>query len=254
MNDQKNNSNAVDLFWTGGWDSSYRLLELLLIKKLTVQPHYIIDARRPSSRYEIHSMNTLKKCLDELFPEVREQLLPTIYFERNQIIQDSYLREAYGNIKKHRHIGDQYVWLAEYCKEHHLDSVEISVEKSYNHSFNDDVHHYIGDEYNGNNTAQNELFKELKPHFNTLFVHFNFPVSHLTKWDMLYVARDKQWMHLMNRTWFCFRPKLFDQPCGSCKPCLQIISDEFTWRIPRHRIYMGKMRILYSNWRNRNYQ
>ena len=34
---------AVKLLWTGGWDSTFRLLQLLLLYEKKVQPYYIID-------------------------------------------------------------------------------------------------------------------------------------------------------------------------------------------------------------------
>lgn len=35
------------LLWTGGWDSTFRVLQLLLCSRDAVQPHYIIDPERP---------------------------------------------------------------------------------------------------------------------------------------------------------------------------------------------------------------
>ena len=36
------------LLWTGGWDSTYRLLDLLLVQKQHVQPYYV---EMPLERY-----------------------------------------------------------------------------------------------------------------------------------------------------------------------------------------------------------
>ena len=35
---------ATPLLWTGGWDSTFRLLSLLLREQREVQPYYILDS------------------------------------------------------------------------------------------------------------------------------------------------------------------------------------------------------------------
>ncbi len=36
------------LFWTGGWDSTFRLLQLLLDEHKAVQTYYLLDSFRAS--------------------------------------------------------------------------------------------------------------------------------------------------------------------------------------------------------------
>jgi len=40
MQDQ---TEPINLFWTGGWDSTFRLIQLVFVNKKTVHPYYIID-------------------------------------------------------------------------------------------------------------------------------------------------------------------------------------------------------------------
>ena len=47
---------CVNLLWTGGWDSTFRLLSLVLIKRKPVQPFYVIDVGRVSTIREIKTM------------------------------------------------------------------------------------------------------------------------------------------------------------------------------------------------------
>jgi hypothetical protein len=44
---------VINLLWTGGWDPTYRLLELLLIEDQMVRPHYIVDPECESIANEI---------------------------------------------------------------------------------------------------------------------------------------------------------------------------------------------------------
>ena len=39
----------VNILWTGGWDSTFQLLSLLLLHGRKVTPYYLIDAERLST-------------------------------------------------------------------------------------------------------------------------------------------------------------------------------------------------------------
>ena len=49
----------VNLLWTGGWDSTFRLCQLILVKRKNVQPYYIIDNKRKSLQKELITMDIL---------------------------------------------------------------------------------------------------------------------------------------------------------------------------------------------------
>ena len=56
---------SIDIFWTGGMDSTYRVLELILIEEKKVCPHYIIDLSRASTLYEIKAIEKRLKKTEE---------------------------------------------------------------------------------------------------------------------------------------------------------------------------------------------
>ena len=66
----------TDIFWTGGLDSTYRVLELLLCKKRKVQPYYIIDPDRSSTLYELKAIEKIKSILNLRDSRTNETLLP----------------------------------------------------------------------------------------------------------------------------------------------------------------------------------
>ncbi len=70
---------AANLLWTGGWDSTFRLLELLLVKGKVVQPYYIIDADRNSTGMELRTMEELKRRIFAEYPGATNLLRPTIF-------------------------------------------------------------------------------------------------------------------------------------------------------------------------------
>ena len=53
----------VKLLWTGGWDSTFRLIQLA-VKGAKVQPYYIILEDRRSTLKEIGQMSRIKKDLE----------------------------------------------------------------------------------------------------------------------------------------------------------------------------------------------
>ena len=69
-----NSHRETSLLWTGGWDSTYRLLELLLVHGGTVQPYYLIDTHRRSLRLELRTMRRIKSLLFEQHREAWELL------------------------------------------------------------------------------------------------------------------------------------------------------------------------------------
>ena len=52
---------TTTLLWTGGWDSTFRLLYHVLIDKQPVQPIYFINPDRQSLREELKSMALIRK-------------------------------------------------------------------------------------------------------------------------------------------------------------------------------------------------
>ena len=73
---EKDKPEPVHLAWTAGWDSTFRLLQLLLIEKRPVQPHYIVRPEE-STGQEIDAMHRIRRRLLSDYPEAREGLKPT---------------------------------------------------------------------------------------------------------------------------------------------------------------------------------
>src|SRR5687768_2173151 len=101
--------NPVKLLWTGGWDSTFRLLDLLLVKKRAVQPYYIISRSRQSCEMEIKTMEKIRNLIFKKNPETRKMLLPLITKERNSIAISKDITEKYNQLFSITYLGDQYV-------------------------------------------------------------------------------------------------------------------------------------------------
>ena len=53
------------ILWTGGWDSTFRMLQLALEGVELVQPIYVTGTNRPSESIEIQTMNRILPMLRE---------------------------------------------------------------------------------------------------------------------------------------------------------------------------------------------
>ena len=72
------------VFWTGGLDSSFRVINLLMTTKDPIQPHYIVR-HEESTGNEIDAMNNIRRAASKKNPEFRSRLLPTIYTNEDSI-------------------------------------------------------------------------------------------------------------------------------------------------------------------------
>jgi hypothetical protein len=231
--EKPNSPEVAHLLWTGGWDSTFRLLQLLLQKKRLVQPHYIIDPFRKSLGIEMDTMRRLKLLLFHHYPSSRPLLLPTNFINKNLIAPDKKITGTWHILKKlNIHVGYQYEWFARYCKESGLHHLELSLEKSVNPDYSKDIVHYITGYPEYPETKKHSYHASIETNMKFLFQHFSLPLHRITKKEMRTIAEEHGWLPVLEKTWFCHTPFFNSIPCGKCTPCKQIYLDEFTWRMP----------------------
>jgi hypothetical protein len=193
-------ASKINLFWTGGWDSTYRLLEILLKDKKIVQTYYIIDPNRPSHELEMNRMDKIRKLIYRKYPSTRDQFLPTIRIELFDIQEDAVIEKAFKEANEKQHLGNQYDWLARFCKQFGIDNMELCVQKLGNPALPCRFSPFFeNDQNNGELVYKKSLLNE--PEY-VLFRRFKFPILHLTKQDMLNAARQNGWLGIMKKTWF----------------------------------------------------
>ncbi|HEX8017004.1 MAG TPA: hypothetical protein VF465_17360, partial [Flavobacterium sp.] len=118
-----------NLLWTSGWDSTFRLLQIILIEKENVQPIYIIDKTRRSLKVELEGIKKIQEKIKELHPEAYERILPVWYAEEDLTLNKEIV-ESSNYINSFVKLGSQYSWLAQFCHNHNLNNVEISNDKN----------------------------------------------------------------------------------------------------------------------------
>ncbi len=224
----------VNLLWTGGWDSTFQLLQLLLIYKCSVSPFYLIHEDRPSTSIEIKTMKDIKNYLIKKYPHTKKLLSPTQFYALCDILPNKEITSAYQSIIKNTPIGIQYDWLARLCTEKNIFDLQMSIEKPVKSKENDwDA---IFDTMLYEDVVHTQTVYRFDPKYKTsdiykIFRHFVFPVRNITKVHMNEIATENGWGKIMNMTWFCHTPTFKMTPCGICKPCIQTIDSGLGWRI-----------------------
>jgi hypothetical protein len=223
----------VKLFWSGGWDSTFRLLQLVLSEKKLVQPYYLIDPKRKSLRNELKARREIINHLVREHPETRSLILPTIYYEVGDIVHDDELEQGYKEHRKTKRCESQYLWQAEYCKQFNIQDLEMAAERD-EHDVPEVEKRYFGHFAEG--TGKSGEYRIAKIHVNEpiykIFGWYTFPIYDLSRQDMELEAARHGWSEYMQMTWFCHSPLRGRYPCGTCLPCQQAIKKGQGRRIP----------------------
>ncbi len=221
LNDKKTITNV---FWTGGWDSTYMLIKLLKQNK-TVQPIYVIDNGRASRNNEMLAMAEILKHLENLGGEV----LPIVQININEIKENEEISNSYKNLCKKVRLGSQYDWIARLALEYPGIAMGIekpngefsgclaAIEKTGKLIFKDgvgfiDVNHSSQDCIN-------------------IFGNVCFPIIELTETDMVKDIKEWGLEKVMKYIWFCHAP-INGIPCGTCRPCQQKMECKMNFLLP----------------------
>ena len=207
----------INILWTGGWDSTYRILELVLIEHQTVRPYYVIDPKRKSIALEIIAMTLIRNAIKKTSPIHAAHLLPLEIIHREVIPVDEEISGWFQQLSSKTHIGSQYEWLARFAK-HNTNELELCVDYTWDTPENDELYDfYIYPilQGKGHDCRIEGPFPE--PAIQ-LFAYFRFPTIYRTKADMRIIAEKQGFVDIMKLTWFCHKPRN-GLPCGQCRPC-----------------------------------
>ena len=232
MNQHKSND-AVNLFWTGGWDSTFQLLHFLLVNQRPVQPYYILDDERQSTGIEIYCRSKILQSINHNYPKAFPLIYPTIYINKELIENDQTISSSWNKIYLDHHIGTQYDWLPRFCKQNCITNMQIGLFKSDkleapSKFYNYHMKYFALRNENQENFITHHLMKE----YHTLFRYFEGSLLQTTKQEMYQFAHHNNWLDTLNLTNFCYRPSVKIKACGICSPCTQAIDNSMGWRIP----------------------
>jgi hypothetical protein len=237
-------NDLVPLLWTGGWDSTFRLLQLLLLERRGVQPYYLIDADRASTGAEMRAMKDIKMRLFHEHPHTKGLLPRVEYTEVSEIEPDREITEAFRAVAAKSPLGSQYDWIARFCQQRGIQGIELCVHR-------DDTAHAVLESIvleqrlEGRTTCVLDMARAPREE-RALFHRLQFPLFGLSKLEMAAASRAHDWDRYMDLTWFCHHPTARRQPCGTCTPCLHAIKEGLGRRIPlRRRVFSLFHRALF---------
>lgn len=205
----------VQLLWTGGWDSSFRLMQLLLVEGRAVQPIYILDTGRASTLHEVRAMNQIRAALLPRLPDA-SLLAPTRVLVAAEFPPTLEMQRAREEILESAWIGEQYVWLAGVAETLGWQGVELCL-LDLDTAGPPGTSGWKSVVFKG----PGELREGAAPQ---LFKYWSFPIMHLTKPRMRELAREQGFLDVLARRWFCQDP-LAGRACGRCRPCMYSNTD-----------------------------
>ena len=203
---------VVEIFWTGGFDSSFRMTQLSR-REVNIQPYYLADNRN-SEEKELEAIRNISKRLME-HKDTRCKILPLIKVEPNERNDNAEITAAYERITQKEHLGSQYDWLARFAMLHpgveigvHQQAIELIEKYGALKKVEDDEigPYWIVD--------REKTDKDISRIFQDLHI----PLAEYTKLKMKEEYISGGYEDIMHMTWFCYNP-IRNKPCGFCTPC-----------------------------------
>lgn len=245
----------VKILWTGGFDSSCRMIQLSKFD-ITVQPYYLVDAKcRRSIENELNAISQVKNDIEK-HPETRCVIKPLIKADVSELTSDKEIKAAHRRMRKKIGIGMQYEWLAGFALRN--PGIELCLEREeggpiFTYFNKTGALRSVGEgvlscvEFDKSETEKDLL---------SVFGNFRFPLSIRTKTKLELVEEYKRlgFEDTMYKTWFCHNP-IKGEPCGTCNPCKAVVSDGLQFRMPpaalkRHAIDIkNENKIWFRLWK-----
>ena len=216
-----NNQEPVYLFWTGGYDSTARLCQLVIEQQIPVQPIYIdfnLDNQtydqfwvRKNRKQEKKAMNNIIKKIIKKYPNFKNLIYP-IKFIRDKHDNPEFTKMFNKmNLFPRKRRIHQYLYLSQYA--YNLKKfVEIGVLGIHKNSkFANFLQNNLVDEGNNYRIRGENPMKYIK-----------FPLYNQTKEDILNRAILNNYDDILLQSWSCWFPKN-GKPCKRCPMCKERI-------------------------------
>lgn len=226
-----NNNNIYYVYWTGGYDSTFRLCEMLIVENKIVQPIYVSlvldnDCKteescnklwlRRNRKEERKAMNEIINKLHSKFPKTVRTLLPLIEIDEeinDDLFNFQFEKKFYRNNlfprKRRKH---QYLFLSKYAY-YNKTPIDIGVLGIHQKS---KFANFL--KYNLKRTTDNFVV----PLIGHPLSYINFPLYGRTKEILLEQAKENDFDDILQLTWSCWFPKN-GKPCGKCPMCKERI-------------------------------
>lgn len=213
---------TIPILWTGGWDSTYRVLDLLYNSDTAIQPYYLIYLGRASTLHELRAINIIMDELSRFGDRLRHPVIALA--DRFKYATEPYA-SALKQVLETHHLGSQYLCIAQFRDRSGINGLELCAETG------GGAWHYVNPYLKHDADNVSEIRDDAPEAMRILLGGFRYPIFHLTKRDMENRAREGGFLDILEHTWFCHNPK-DGQPCGECNPCHCTIEQGLGRRIP----------------------
>lgn len=232
----------IKVLWTGGWDSTFRIVELSR-QKVIIQPIYVLDSQRKSIEYEFKAMDEIVKILEKK-RETIAQIKPLKVIKKEDIPKNDDITNAYKVINSKTKLGSQHDWLARLAVVY--PNIEIGTEWG-----EPETSHIIQAIQDFGELVIEDgigyLDKEKSSKEGRLVLgNFNYPIINKTEKDMLEIIKEIKYEDVMKHIWFCHKP-INGEPCGICHPCNVKIESDMSFLLPNSAIKRYKKYIIIKN-------
>ena len=240
MKNEDLKNKTVRILWTGGWDSTFRIVELSR-EDVNIEPVYVCDPNRKSIENEKVAMKEVIKAL-KMRKETKANFGDIKEINLKDIPQDAKITEAYETVAKETGLGSQHEWLARLGKQ--IPGMEMGTEAG-----TPETSHIIDalqkftklDIINGIGRVNKELSTE---EGNLVLGWFDYPIIEQNEHDMLLLMKKWGYEDIMKHIWFCHAP-INGEPCGFCHPCHVKIESHMEFLLPKKSItnYKNQIRV-----------
>ncbi len=216
------------VLWTGGWDSSFRILQLLFESDDIVAPVYFVNPLRRSLRHEVRAMDTISARARHRNASFDARLRPTTFVDISRIPEVPDVTDALRRSRTGGFLGPQYDYIARYVRtEPAHGPLELCLER-------DCRPHVVMREML--EPAGPHIYQVAEAHRGTevgmVFGGMQFPVLDWSKQEMGARASHGGYRDILEKAWFCHYP-VGDAACGKCSPCEQVMKAGMAYRLPR---------------------
>jgi hypothetical protein len=235
--DVQTNYNLLDakevsyLFWSGGYNSTFRLCQLLLIEEKPVQTIYIYNDT-PYMMNEIKAIKKIRNNIISNYPILKQKFPPTRYIisikeNKNIIKQYDDLHNKYGFLDKSRDYYKTFEKIALYS-----DGCDYLIECCINKD-NDDLTRLFNnttlEDYNFRYHKKIKKKEDIHLKELTIFHNLILPVITYNKKELKEYAIINVFYHIMLLTWSCenkhnINNNNSNQTLSQCKRCYKCIN------------------------------
>lgn len=249
----------INVLWTGGLDSTFRMCQLAL-QNVEINPYYIIDKNRKSTPKELAAIRNITKELRKN-NHTKATINPLKIIQQDDIPKNESITNAWQVLKRKYKLGSQYDFLARFAHQLGNEGLELGVTfdprgKIARTVYGEGAGGNIGDltdrkDYwlakrsDGKNvfTYMPIDYDNASSEFKTIFWCLNMPLSlfQITKPEEYKGILRMSFEKIAELTWFCHTPVL-GMPCGQCNPCKDALNEGMEWRLPLTGRILGGIR------------